>query len=504
MRSKKRIGLENEEKIIMDYVQNKLRQPLTHRVLQNFPPESGLIPGNTDISFWLEKCSQEGRDIHIYIAIPFCTYKGVDKNQPEKCGFCLLPTVPYSSDALLQYMKTLMNYEIPKYAEYLGSRTSIHSVDSIFLGGGTPNIMDPNLYAELLGLIRKLFKLKPEVEITTEGTPELYTFEKLKAFKESGGTRVSFGVQQFNEDLLPLCGRNIEKEKVKKVVCSAIDMGFSVSIDLIYGWPDQTLGKYLSELKELIQIGVPRITAYPLNINRTSYFSTAFDKRLPDLNKVMDMYILGRELLLGMGYEQVTLNDFEKLSIGGNRIHYLRHEHAMRNDHLSYRIGFGYAAHSKLIFFRDKCGITYRNKSNREEGLNRYLDCWRLNQFPVESFYLYSPYDLMLNYISGALQTFRIDLREFNKFFPEIDFVEEFDPVLNVFQSMKWMQISNNFIEISPAGRLFTHILQGAFFNKRVEQLMAGKKDNGEGGMNRWNRNASIEGIESSIIQKNI
>lgn len=504
MKSKIKIGLENEEKKVIDYVQKKLRQPITHRVLQNFPPESGLIPGNTDISFWLGKSSQEGRDIHIYIAIPFCTFKGVDKNQPEKCGFCLLPTVPYSSDALIQYMKTLMNHEIPKYAEYLGNSTCMHSVDSIFLGGGTPNIMGPNLYAELLGHIRKLFKHKPEVEITTEGTPELYTLEKLKAFKESGGTRVSFGVQQFNEDLLPLCGRSIEKEKVKKVLCSAIDLGFSVSIDLIYGWPDQTLERYLSEIKELIKIGVPRITAYPLNVNRSSYFGTVLGKRLPDLNKVMDMYILGRELLLGMGYEQVTLNDFEKKSEDGNRLHYLRHEHAMRNDHLSYRIGLGYAAHSKLIFFRDKCGITYRNKSNREEGLNQYLNCWRANQFPIESFYLYSPYDLILNYISGALQTFRIDLHEFHQYFPETDFIEEFEPVLNVFQSMKWMQISNDFIEISPAGRLFTHILQGAFFHKRVEQLIACKEDNGEGGTNQWNHSVSTEGIESSIIQKNV
>ncbi len=460
-----------EEARVLAYIQKKLSEPLTHRVLQNFPPDSGHIPGQTEIRSWLENCLKEGRDVHIYIAIPFCTDKGVDKKQPEKCGFCLLPTIPYSGQVLKQYMDILLNYELPKYAEYMGRHTSIHQVDTIFLGGGTPNILSAPLYETLLDRVRSLFHLKPSVEITTEGTPELYTYDKLKRFKDLGGTRISLGVQQFNEDLLPLCGRKVTKGRVRKAIIMALDLGFSVNVDLIYGWPDQTIGRFLSELEEIVQIGVPRITAYPLNINRSSYFSTILRERIPSRDVIREMHLKSSEMLISRGYEPITLNDYEKVNDNGGRPYCLRHEEAMRKDHLSYRIGLGYAAQSKLLFLRNNSGITYRNYSNREEGLNNYIDSWQEGRFPTETYFVYSTYDLLLNYISGSLQTFRIDLYDIRRHFPDFDIENEFGAVLSALKTMAWIKISGDAIETTYAGRLFTHILQGAFFIKRIEEL---------------------------------
>jgi len=461
----------SEEASVRAYIQKKLRNPLTHRVLQNFPPDSGHVPEQTDIHPWLENCRKEGRDVHIYIAIPFCTDKGVDKEQPEKCGFCLLPTVPYSEQALRLYMDVLLNRELPKYAEYMGRQTSIHQVDTVFLGGGTPNILSPTLYEALLDRIRNLFSLKHTVEITTEGTPELYTYEKLKRFRDIGGTRISLGVQQFNEDLLPICGRKVSKSRVRRAITAALELGFSVSVDLIYGWPDQTTGRFLSEIDEIVQIGVPRITAYPLNVNRSSYFSTVLRHRLPNLDSLREMYLKSRERLVSLGYTPITLNDYEKVNGDGCRPHCLRHEKAMRSDHLSYRIGLGYAAQSKLLFLRDGSGITYRNYSTREEGLNKYIASWQQGLFPIETHFIYSSYDLLLNYISGSLQTFRIDLNDMQRHFPDFDIEEEFGPVLAALKTMGWIRTGNGTVETTEEGRLFTHILQGAFFIKRIEEL---------------------------------
>lgn len=459
------------EEQVLAYITHKLTQPLTHRILQNFPPDRGFRKGHLDVKSWLEASSQEGRDLHIYLAIPFCTRKGVNRRQPEKCGFCFIPTVPFSTEALNRYMEVLINYELPMYADYLGQATCIHPVASVFLGGGTPNLLTTDLYTNLLECVERLFQLKPDVEITTEGTPELYTHEKFKRFKELGGTRVSFGVQQFNEDLLPLCGRHVTKSQVCQAICFALEMGLSVSVDLIYGWPDQTVDRFLSELEELHQLRVPRITAYPLNINRSSYFATSMRSRIPNMDVTCEMYHKSRDFLISLGYTPVTLNDYEQISPDGSRPHFLRHEKAMKSDHLSYRIGLGYAAISKILFLKNGNGITYRNYFNREEGLEQYVASLKQGNFPVETFFEYTTEDLLLNYISGALQTFCIDLHDLKTNFPNVRLEDNFGAVLRILKSKGWLEISDEAIRLTLKGRYFTHIVQGCFFIKRIEEL---------------------------------
>jgi len=164
------------------------------------------------------------------------------------------------------------------------------------------------------------------------------------------------------------------------------------------------------------------------------------------------------------------MKKFQKMG----RLHCLRHEEIMRSDHGSYRIGLGYAGVSKLLFHKYNRGITYRNYSNREEGITRYLSFWQqdqFDQFPVEHCFIYTGADLMLNYISGALQTFRIDLNELNSNFPEVHIEKYMASVLDALLEMKWIKISKSSIEVTHEGRFFTHIIQGAFFYKRVSEL---------------------------------
>lgn len=455
--------------MISRYIQQKLAGPITHRVLQNFPPDRGFVPFGADVRTWLKSCAEIGRELHLYIAIPFCTNKGVDPATPEKCGFCLLPTVPYSKHDRDSYLEALLDHEMPAYAEYFGGER--HPVDSIFLGGGTPNILSANLYAKVLQRLRELFHVKPDAEISSEGNPELYSEEKLVRLRELGFTRLSFGVQQFNDSLLRLSGRKATKEQVRRALARALKLGFSVSVDMIYGWPDQIADQFLSELRELHELGVPRITAYPLNTNRPTYFSTVLGHRLPTREVVREMFVASRELLLSLGYHHVTLNDYERESPAGSRPHLLRHEQVMRTDHLSYRIGFGYAAISKLLFHEQQRGITYRNYDNREEGLKRYVELWQRDEFPIQDHFVYGGIDLLLNYVSGALQTFSVNLQDLEKNFPWIRFLDEFEPELSVLESMGLLTISADRIQLTLNGIFNTHLVQGAFFVRRIQEL---------------------------------
>ncbi len=412
----------------------------------------------------------------MYVSIPFCSYKGIDKNKPEKCGFCLLPTVPFSRKILKQYFKVLTENELPKYARYFGRSVSSNPVKSVFLGGGTPNIMSTDLYTALMEAVQHYYEINHDTEISTEGTPELYSYKKISHFRKLGGTRISFGVQQFNEDLLPLSGRFISKAYTKKMISFALEKGLSVSVDLIYGWPDQTVDRFLSELLELNALGVNRITAYPLNINRSCYFRTEYYHRLPDMNTVKEMYLQSSRLLSSLGYTSITLNDYEQIPGDGSRPHRLRHEEAMRTDHISYRIGLGFAAASKLLFHKQNKGITFKNYSNRKNGMKNYLDTENRNIFPVEKYFVYSGEDLLLNYISGSLQTFHIDLNDLKMNFPDADLDSYILPAIEVLRDKGWIEKHDDSVIVTPEGKFFTHIIQGAFFCKRVKELRMGLK----------------------------
>jgi len=460
---------QNNENELLRYVANKVDYPLTHRVLQNFPPNRAFKYEFSGLSKWLKEVSTTPRQLHLYVSIPFCTYKGIDKNYPEKCGFCLFPTLPFSRKNLNAYLDGLINYEIPMYAEYIGKHTLNHPVDSIFMGGGTPNILNNELYTRLLSVIKNSFLIKDNVEISTEGTPELYSYDKLVQFKKLGGTRISIGVQQYNEDLLKLSGRTISKPHVVKIISNAIELGLSVSVDLIYGWPDQSLGRFLTELEELLLTGISRITIYPLNISHSNYFSKELLSRIPPKNETKEMFYKSRELLISEGFTPVTLNDYERKDAG--LAVSLRHEIAMRNGHLSYRVGLGFAAGSKLLFVDKGYGMAYRNCFNRENGLNRYLSKLRNGIFPIETYFKYSSEDLLLNYISGAVQSFSIDINDFSTHFPAVDFKEKFSCVLGVLASLNWIYLKEDIVELTLEGQFYTDIIQGLFFYDRIQCL---------------------------------
>ena len=192
----------------------------------------------------LNYSSTTSQEVNLYVGTPFCI-----KTKPARCGFCLFPSEDYEGnkgvEAYLGYLKREFAMYKPFYA---GDKLS-----SIYFGGGTPNLYRPKHYGLVLDYVDELYGGIPsDIEITLEGIPQLFNEEKIKAISEAGFNRVSMGVQQLNDELIKYSGRRQTRKQVFDAIENCHKYDLANSIDLIYGWPEQTMDDMLNDLKTAV------------------------------------------------------------------------------------------------------------------------------------------------------------------------------------------------------------------------------------------------------------
>ena len=189
---------------------------------------------------------------------------------------------------------------------------------SIFFGGGTPTVLEPWQLLYILDLCKRTFNLKFDSEITIEANPETLTIDKLRKLRDAGFNRISIGIQSFHDKLLKRLGRIHDSKKAYGQVISARDAGFeNISIDLMFGIPDETLRDWESDIETAIKLNIGHISTYNLTIEKGTPFEKLYseDKALhylPDEDKQLEMYEKGIELLISAGYEHYEISNFVK------------------------------------------------------------------------------------------------------------------------------------------------------------------------------------------------
>ncbi len=262
-----------------------------------------------------------------YIHIPFC------KSKCKYCSFISFPKLELKE----QYLDALIK-EIKYY--YKGE-----TLDTIYFGGGTPSLLTPEEFKTLLDL----FNFKDETEITAELNPDGLTQDYLAKLKSKGFNRISLGGQTFNDNILQLIGRRHTSKQVEDAVKFAKNAGFdNISLDFIYGLPNQTTEMFASDLKHAISLGIQHISLYGLKIDEGCYFYTHMPENLPDEDIQADMYLKAIEIL----------KDFEHYEIS-NFGNYSKHNLNYWNNNNYY--GFGVSAHGYINDTR------YSNSKNLEE-----------------------------------------------------------------------------------------------------------------------------------------
>ena len=267
-----------------------------------------------------------------YIHIPFCL---------SKCRYCSF----VSFDTLAK--KTGYLYSLLKEIDYYYQGETLKT---LYFGGGTPSLMTVD---ELNKILK--FNYDESTEITIEVNPDSVDKEYLKGLKEIGFNRLSIGSQTFDDKLLTDIGRRHNSQQIFDTIESARQAGFeNVSIDLIYGLPNQTLDMLKNDLEIVKTLDITHVSLYGLKIDEGCYFYNHYPKNVPDDDTQADMYL---EVIK-------TLNEFQHYEISNFAKQGYESKHNLNYWREGEYYGFGVSAHG----FID--GVRYSNYRTLEQ----YMD----------------------------------------------------------------------------------------------------------------------------------
>ncbi|MBX2974626.1 MAG: radical SAM family heme chaperone HemW [Ignavibacteriaceae bacterium] len=264
----------------------------------------------------------------LYIHIPFCDHK---------CIYCDFYSI-ITSDNITNYLSALKR-EIDFYS---GKYSASHSFNTIYFGGGTPSLMQPEYISEIVSHIKTKFIVSDDAEVTLETNPGTVDYKKLTDFLSSGINRISIGIQSFNEDELKFLTRIHSGQTAIDTIIAAKHAGFeNISIDLIFNLPNQTKEKWIENLKTAFTLPINHISTYSLILER----GTILNKMVLDGKVILqdddydaDLYESTINYILDKGMIQYEVSNF--CYPGFESIHNNAYWHY--NDYLS----FGTSAHS--------------------------------------------------------------------------------------------------------------------------------------------------------------
>jgi len=277
----------------------------------------------------------------IYISVPFCR---------TKCSYCNFSSDVFSRAVFERYVhRVCADIEnSPQVAAEMGGQEE-RAVDSIYLGGGTPTVLDPAQLERIFGALRSQFEVRPDAEVTVECAPGTLTSAMLESLLRCGVNRVSLGVQSFVDQEAAAVGRLHKRATVLEDVARLRAAGITnINIDLIAGLPHQTAESWEFSLAETIATGAPHVSVYMLEVDEDSRLGrellaagTRYHAHfVPDEGAIADFYLAACERLSSAGIAQYEISNFA--GAGFQSRHNLKYW--TRQPYF----GFGVDAHSML------------------------------------------------------------------------------------------------------------------------------------------------------------
>ena len=243
----------------------------------------------------------EGPGFGIYIHWPFCR---------SKCPYC-----DFNSHVRERVDHTRWRSALLAELEHYARDTEGRTVTSIFFGGGTPSLMEPETVAALIARARDLWPAADDVEITLEANPTSAEIDKFRAFRAAGVNRVSLGVQSLVANDLAFLGRQHDAAQALAAVQMAAQTFDRFSFDLIYARPKQTLEQWRQELDRALQFAAGHISLYQLTIEPGTQFEQAVargDFRVLDEERAAELYEATVERLSAAGLADYEISNFAR------------------------------------------------------------------------------------------------------------------------------------------------------------------------------------------------
>ena len=307
-------------------------------------PDSGsLDPGLVE--------AERGRPLSLYVHVPFCRVR---------CGYCDFNTytVGFGPGAQIGDYAPSVLAEADLAARVLADAgVSGRLAQTVFFGGGTPTMLDAGELIAILDGLRERIGIAGGAEVTLEANPDTVTREDLRAFADSGFTRVSFGMQSAVPRILAILDRTHTPKRVPLVIEWAKEAGLSTSIDLIYGTPGESLADWETSVRAALSYDPDHISAYALVVEEGTKMGAQVARGelpTPDPDDEAAKYELVDELLGEAGYAWYEISNFARASASDRASGRASttFEHASRHNLAYWRDwdwwGFGPGAHSHV------------------------------------------------------------------------------------------------------------------------------------------------------------
>ena len=309
----------------------------------------------------------------VYLSVPFCR---------TKCTYCNFASDVFSRTVFERYVDRICrDIEDAQRAAYEMGGEFERSVDSIYLGGGTPTVLEPKQLERVFTAIRGTFDVSDDAEITVECAPGTLSDAILETLLRLGVNRLSLGVQSFVDREAAAVGRLHKRESVLKDIQRLRSAGIvNINIDLIAGLPHQTPESWEFSLAETIATGGPHVSVYMLEVDEDSRLGreliaggTRYHAHfVPDEDATADFYVAACERLESAGIAQYEISNFARE--GFESRHNLKYW--TRQPYL----GFGVDAHSMLGSASSELDAVRLATS---DSLERYVNGTRVPRTPV-------------------------------------------------------------------------------------------------------------------------
>jgi oxygen-independent coproporphyrinogen III oxidase len=281
----------------------------------------------------------------VYISVPFCR---------TKCSYCNFASDVFSRAVFERYVDRVCSdiANVERDAADMGGKFE-REVDSIYLGGGTPTVLEPTQLQRLFDAVRGQFSVRPDAEVTVECAPGTLSSQLLEVLPRCGVNRVSLGVQSFVDREAAAVGRLHKHATVLEDIAHLRAAGISnINIDLIAGLPHQSAESWQESLQQVIASDVPHASVYMLEVDDDSRLGreliaggTRYHAHfVPDDDATADFYLSACEMLSAAGISQYEISNFSRA--GFQSRHNLKYW-----TRLPY-LGFGVDAHSMLVAAR--------------------------------------------------------------------------------------------------------------------------------------------------------
>jgi oxygen-independent coproporphyrinogen-3 oxidase len=377
----------------------------------------------------------------VYISVPFCR---------TKCSYCNFASDVFSRAVFERYGdRVCADMEnAAKVAEEMGGRME-RLVDSLYLGGGTPTVLDAAQLERIFATMRCQFEVAPEAEVTVECAPGTLTPAMLESLLRCGVNRVSLGVQSFVDREASAVGRLHKRENVLEDLDRLRAAGITnINVDLIAGLPHQTLESWECSLAETIATGAPHVSVYMLEVDGGSRLGrellaggTRYHAHfVPEEEAIADFYLVACERLQSAGIAQYEISNFARAGFDS--------QHNLKYWTRQPYFGFGVDAHSMLLSATTGMDAV---RFAPTDSLEKYVNGAAMQRTAVswqaaleESFFL------------GLRLTRGVNLRQLEKQFGD-DAVGRSHATMAELVKNGWMEQRGDLVFLTSRGRLLSN-----------------------------------------------